>query len=256
MGPAARAGVTIVEPRLLDPGPRGEALADLAARPTSSWSTRPARAPAPGGAIPRRAGGSTPERLERLCEAQAYLLDLAAELVRPGGRIVYAVCSLLAEEGRDQAAALRRPFSPGSGRPPPSRRTGRRPGRMLTPAMTARTAFSSRGGGRHARLAGDRIMEILMRLTPIALTAAIALATMASAGQGQKPDDQIDRALGRARPAGAGADSAQARYQEATDLLETALAVDPRNRQAYIGLARARRGRSCPARRSNSISRR
>jgi 16S rRNA (cytosine967-C5)-methyltransferase len=37
---------------------------------------------------------------------QAQLLDLAAELVRPGGVLVYAVCSLLAEEGRAQAAAF------------------------------------------------------------------------------------------------------------------------------------------------------
>jgi 16S rRNA (cytosine967-C5)-methyltransferase len=33
---------------------------------------------------------------------QARLLDLAAELVRPGGRLVYAVCSLLSREGAGQ----------------------------------------------------------------------------------------------------------------------------------------------------------
>ena len=48
----------------------------------------------------------TPERLERLVALQARLLDIAAGLVAPGGRLVYVVCSLLAEEGRDQAAAL------------------------------------------------------------------------------------------------------------------------------------------------------
>ena len=80
-----------------------------------------------------------------------------------------------------------------------------------------------------------------MRLTPIALTVAIALATMASAGQGQKPDDQIDpRSVALTQQGQALA--AQARYQEATDLLESALVVDPRNRQAYIGLARAAQG--------------
>lgn len=84
-----------------------------------------------------------------------------------------------------------------------------------------------------------------MRLTPIALTVAIALATVASAGQGQKPDDQIDaRSVELANQAEALA--AQARYQEATDLYETALAVDPRNRQAYIGLARAAQGLKLP----------
>ena len=36
----------------------------------------------------------------------AHLLDLAGTLLAPGGILVYAVCSLLAEEGRDQAAAF------------------------------------------------------------------------------------------------------------------------------------------------------
>jgi Tfp pilus assembly protein PilF len=88
-------------------------------------------------------------------------------------------------------------------------------------------------------------MELLMRLTPIALTVAIALATVASAGQGQKPDDQID---GRSVALAGQAQTlvTQARYQEATDLYESALAVDPRNRQAYIGLARAAQGLKLP----------
>ena len=84
-----------------------------------------------------------------------------------------------------------------------------------------------------------------MRLTPIALTVAIALATVASAGHGQKPDDQIDpRSLAIAEQAQAL--NGQGRYQEATDLFETALVVDPRNRQAYIGLARAAQGEKLP----------
>lgn len=44
----------------------------------------------------------TPERLDRLVEAQERLLGIAAELVRPGGRLVYAVCSLLVREGAGQ----------------------------------------------------------------------------------------------------------------------------------------------------------
>ena len=84
-----------------------------------------------------------------------------------------------------------------------------------------------------------------MRLTPIALSAAILLATMASSGRGQKPDDQID-ARSVALASQGQALSAQGRYNEAIDLLETALAVDPRNRQAYIGLARAAQGQKLP----------
>jgi 16S rRNA (cytosine967-C5)-methyltransferase len=44
----------------------------------------------------------TPERLDRLVLLQQRLLDIAAELVRPGGRLVYAVCSLLSREGAGQ----------------------------------------------------------------------------------------------------------------------------------------------------------
>ena len=44
----------------------------------------------------------TPERLDRLITVQKRLLDIAAELVRPGGRLVYAVCSLLSREGAGQ----------------------------------------------------------------------------------------------------------------------------------------------------------
>jgi tetratricopeptide (TPR) repeat protein len=88
-------------------------------------------------------------------------------------------------------------------------------------------------------------METLMRLMPIALSAAIALGTMASAGHGQKPDDQIDpRSL--ELMAEAQAHHSAARYQEATDYLESALAVDPRNRRAYIGLARVAQSQKLP----------
>jgi 16S rRNA (cytosine967-C5)-methyltransferase len=46
----------------------------------------------------------TPERLDRVTALQQRLLDIAAELVRPGGRLVYAVCSLLSREGAGQIA--------------------------------------------------------------------------------------------------------------------------------------------------------
>jgi len=46
------------------------------------------------------------ERLERLVATQSRLLDIGAELVRPGGVLVYAVCSVLTAEGEAQAAAF------------------------------------------------------------------------------------------------------------------------------------------------------
>jgi len=44
----------------------------------------------------------TPERLDRVVALQQRLLGIAAELVRPGGAMVYAVCSLLSREGSGQ----------------------------------------------------------------------------------------------------------------------------------------------------------
>jgi 16S rRNA (cytosine967-C5)-methyltransferase len=44
----------------------------------------------------------TPERLDRVIAVQQRLLDIGAELVRPGGHLVYAVCSLLSREGAGQ----------------------------------------------------------------------------------------------------------------------------------------------------------
>lgn len=84
-----------------------------------------------------------------------------------------------------------------------------------------------------------------MRLTPIALSVALALATMASAGHGQKPDDQINpRSLTLAQQGQALTEARK--YNEAVDALETALVVDPRNRSAYIGLARVAQAQKLP----------
>jgi Tfp pilus assembly protein PilF len=88
-------------------------------------------------------------------------------------------------------------------------------------------------------------MEYLMRLTPIVLTLAIAAATMASAGQSQRPDDQIDP-RSTALLQQAQAQSAAGRFEEANDLLETALAVDPRNRAAYIALGHVAQAERLP----------
>jgi tetratricopeptide (TPR) repeat protein len=68
---------------------------------------------------------------------------------------------------------------------------------------------------------------------------------MASAGHGQKPDDQIDpRSLSLVQEAQTLQNGAK--YQEAIDLYETALALDPRNRQAYIGIARVAQAQKLP----------
>jgi 16S rRNA (cytosine967-C5)-methyltransferase len=44
--------------------------------------------------------------LASLCDVQRRMLDHAANLVRPGGRLVYCVCSLEPEEGEAQGAGF------------------------------------------------------------------------------------------------------------------------------------------------------
>ncbi|HEY5710624.1 MAG TPA: tetratricopeptide repeat protein [Allosphingosinicella sp.] len=84
-----------------------------------------------------------------------------------------------------------------------------------------------------------------MRFSPIVLTLAFAAATMASAGNGQRPDDQIDP-RSTALVQRAQTHSATGNYDEANNLLETALAVDPRNRGAYIALGRVAQAQRLP----------
>ena len=45
----------------------------------------------------------SPERIAELGKQQAAILEAAARLVRPGGRLVYATCSVLAAENERQA---------------------------------------------------------------------------------------------------------------------------------------------------------
>jgi len=54
-----------------------------------------------------------PDDAARMGEIQRRILERASALVRPGGRLLYAVCSPLAEEGAEVAAAARLPgFEP------------------------------------------------------------------------------------------------------------------------------------------------
>jgi 16S rRNA (cytosine967-C5)-methyltransferase len=136
-----RAGVSIVEPLLLDPGREREALAGLRGEADLVLVDAPCSGTGTWRRNPELRWRLDPARLQRLVKLQAYLLDLAVELVRPGGALVYAVCSLLAEEGRGQAEAFgarsslvaEAPLIPG-GRP-----AG--PGLLLTPGHDGTDGF-------------------------------------------------------------------------------------------------------------------
>jgi 16S rRNA (cytosine967-C5)-methyltransferase len=137
-----RAGVTVVETRLLDPGRERQALADLAGSADLVLVDAPCSGSGTWRRNPETRWRLTPPRLGRLVALQAHLLDVAAELVRPGGFLVYAVCSLLADEGRDQAAAFGRRRSAWVDAPPAisgGRQAGA--GRLLSPGHDGTDGF-------------------------------------------------------------------------------------------------------------------
>jgi 16S rRNA (cytosine967-C5)-methyltransferase len=136
-----RAGVTIVESLLLDPNREREALAGLLGTADLVLVDAPCSGTGTWRRNPETRWRLTPDRLDRLVKLQSYLLDLAAALVRPGGSLVYAVCSLLEEEGRGQAAALsaRSALVPEALAMTAGRSAGS--GRVLTPAHDGTDGF-------------------------------------------------------------------------------------------------------------------
>lgn len=81
------------------------------------------------------------------------------------------------------------------------------------------------------------LVETLMRLTPPAIALAALLATVSSVSHGERTLTGID-ARSVALVAQGNAAAAAGHYEAANDALETALAVDPRNRLAFTALAR------------------
>ena len=84
----------------------------------------------------------TRERLDRLVKLQTRLLDIAAPLVKPGGALVYATCSIIRPEGTDQARNFLGRHSSWVGQDvgfDGGRDDG--PGRLLTPAHDATDGF-------------------------------------------------------------------------------------------------------------------
>ena len=98
---AARAGTTI-ETRLLNPPKELEELTDLRGAADLVLVDAPCSGSGTWRRNPEGRWRLTPDRLDRLVATQQRLLDIAAELVKPGGRLVYAVCSLLSREGASQ----------------------------------------------------------------------------------------------------------------------------------------------------------
>lgn len=114
-----RAGLQgFVETRLLNPGAEAGTLDDLFGAADLVLVDAPCSGTGTWRRNPELRWRLTPDRLDGLVAVQARLIDLAASLLRPGGRLVYAVCSVLESEGTDQirAAAARTGLAPGPSR--------------------------------------------------------------------------------------------------------------------------------------------
>jgi 16S rRNA (cytosine967-C5)-methyltransferase len=138
---AERAGAAI-EARLLNPPRELEELDDWRGNADVVLVDAPCSGSGTWRRNPESRWRLTPERLDRLVAAQARLLDIGAEIVRPGGALVYAVCSILAREGPGQVKRFlgrRSDWSvqdavPDAGRPDGS-------GRLLTPGHDGTDGF-------------------------------------------------------------------------------------------------------------------
>jgi 16S rRNA (cytosine967-C5)-methyltransferase len=102
---AERAGA-MVETRLLNPGKELDSLGDWRERADAVLVDAPCSGTGTWRRNPETRWRLKPADIARHAALQARLLDLAAGLVRPGGRIGYVVCSLLDAEGADQPAAF------------------------------------------------------------------------------------------------------------------------------------------------------
>ena len=139
---AQRAGVTIAETRLLNPNREAEQLADQMGRADIVLVDAPCSGTGTWRRNPEARWRLTRERLDKLVATQRHILGLAAELVRPGGALVYIVCSVLDDEGAGQIRAfldaypgwVTETLTPGAGTP-------RGAGIRLTPLLDSTDGF-------------------------------------------------------------------------------------------------------------------
>ncbi len=101
-----RASARNIETILLAPGNEMESLQHLKASCDLVLIDAPCSGTGTWRRNPELRWRMTPKRLEHTTELQQRLMVLGSELVKPGGRLVYAVCSLLDAEGGDQADAF------------------------------------------------------------------------------------------------------------------------------------------------------
>jgi 16S rRNA (cytosine967-C5)-methyltransferase len=99
-----RAGPDRIETLLLNPKREWESLEQFEGQADVVLVDAPCSGSGTWRRNPETRWRLTPERLDKLVAEQARLIELAKRLVRPGGTLVYAVCSLLPDEGARQIA--------------------------------------------------------------------------------------------------------------------------------------------------------
>ena len=102
---AERAGVH-VEELLLDAGRERGALDGLLGAADVVLVDAPCSGSGTWRRNPEARWRLTPARLAQLMKLQGHVLEIGSELVKPGGTMVYAVCSLLPEEGDARIASF------------------------------------------------------------------------------------------------------------------------------------------------------
>jgi len=89
------------------------------------------------------------------------------------------------------------------------------------------------------------VVEMLMRVSPVAIALSLTLLAVSSGVNGQKADDQINPRSMALLAEGQSALKA-GNLAAANDVLETALAIDPRNRAAFVALGRVAQAQQLP----------
>lgn len=139
---AQRSGKTNIETRLLDPGKESAMLADLDGIADLVLVDAPCSGTGTWRRNPEARWRMSEKALDRYAETQGKLLEIAAPLVKPGGYLVYIVCSLLTQEGEgqiDNFLQSRSEFSKVS--PAMSGATAAGVGYVLTPARNVTDGF-------------------------------------------------------------------------------------------------------------------
>jgi 16S rRNA (cytosine967-C5)-methyltransferase len=103
---AASAAALDIEIRLLNPKEERGALHDLVGEADVVLVDAPCSGTGTWRRNPELRWRLTPKKLQQVAALQRHVIDIGAELVKPGGALIYAVCSLLDCEGRDQISGF------------------------------------------------------------------------------------------------------------------------------------------------------